>query len=105
MSKKYIVHGAKAKCTMGSMDSNVYTLNGHGMTYHEKPLLNANDHLPMTNIMCFGTCTMLHGPCVPATMLAWQNGNEKFMLDGAPALTDKSCCVCCAGGLITIVSE
>lgn len=61
----------------------------------------------MVNILPFGTCPVLGGPCVPAPVGPWLNTHEKTMIADAapggplyPAVTMKSFLVCALGGLI-----
>ncbi len=106
MGKAYVTHGAKARCTSGTMSNYINTKNGHGVVYKGQPLLNANDHIPGVNIIDFGNCANMQGSkCVPATPLAWQFCNTKHLIDGAPALTTDSKCVCLLGGMISIEPE
>lgn len=106
MGKAYVTHGMKARCTSGTMSNYLNTQNGHGVVYKGQPLLNANDHIPGVNFSGFGNCANLQGmKCVPATPLAWQFCNTKHLLDGAPALTTDSKCMCLLGGVISIEPE
>ncbi len=101
--KNYVVQGVKVKCSLGAMTNVLNTDVGHGVLYQGKPVLNANDHMPMLNITPFGMCG--NKPCAIATPLAWQLCNDDFMIDGAPALTMDSVCTCMLGGVISIVKE
>lgn len=100
--KKYAVEGMRVKCSIGTTMCTLNTM-GHGVTYQGKSVLNANDHIPMVNIMTFGTC--INKPCVPVTPLAWRFCNEEHMIDGAPALTTDSLCNCALGGVLSIVDN
>lgn len=40
--------------------------------------------------------------CTPKTYKAWENENKDHIIEGAPALTEKSCLSCVFGGTITI---
>ena len=98
--KDYVVQGAKVKCSLGTTMCCLNVLQGHGVTYQGKQVLNANDHLPIMNFTTFGVC--INKPCVPATPRAWRFCNEDYLIDGAPALTTDSMCVCTLGGIISI---
>ncbi len=102
MGKNYVVRGMQVKCTSGSVPGFITTNTGHGVLYKGKPLLNANDHVPKVNLPCFGVCANLQGmPCQTATLLSWMNCNNQYLIDGAPALTTDSKCVCTLGGIIS----
>lgn len=107
MELEYIMRLRYAKCTMGSMENKLNCPLDHGIVYseEEQPVLNANDHVPMSNIVNFGTCTTLGGPCVPNTLLPWINGKDDLVIEGAPILTSKSMLACFLGGIITIKEE
>lgn len=97
------------------------------------PIMNANDHIVDENITHFGRCKapdnqviggkrqfhvgdILDGIgkmtgkaegylCEPKTDLAWKFGNEKNLIEGAPAITDQSELPCYYGGVIKITYE
>ena len=103
MGKDYVVRGMQLRCTSGSAPGKITTSTGHGVLYKGEPLLNANDHIPMVNLPGFGNCLNLQGcKCMTATTLAWMNCSTNHLIDGAPALTTSSKCICLLGGVISI---
>jgi hypothetical protein len=64
---------------------------------------NIMDHVPMVNILPFGACATLQGPCVPATLAPWVPGSPSVTLDDLPALDDISTLECLVGGTITVL--
>lgn len=105
MAKGYMTAMAMIKCSAGAVPLPILAPVTHGVTSQNKPLLNANDHIPMMNIMPFGVCKNKPVPppgniCVPITPLAWQKGDTHCFVGGAPALTKDSCLTCMLGGSI-----
>jgi hypothetical protein len=64
---------------------------------------NIMDHVPVVNILPFGTCTALLGPCVPATLTPWTPGAVNVLLDNQPALDNVSICMCSVGGVVSVL--
>lgn len=107
MTNEYVVKGAQLKCTLGSAPSLLNLPLCHGFYATGHPIIHSMDNKPMINILPFGTCPVLGGPCVPAPIGPWLNTHEKTMIADAapggplyPAVTMKSFLVCALGGLI-----
>lgn len=103
----YKLKDAQIQCMVGTTPGTLKMSKDHGVFSGGTPLANANDHLPNVNIAPFGTCAIktaaasgVPQPCVPITPLAWQLTNPKYMIEGAPVLTDSSMCMCMCGGVI-----
>jgi hypothetical protein len=101
---------AMLQCTMGSAPTPLMV--GDARVLNET-LSSANimDYIPMTNIMPFGTCTVLTSaaagvptPCVPAVVAPWAPGSPTVLVRGMPALNSMSKCICTIGGMISINS-
>ena len=100
-----VVNGAQLMCTFGSVPSILQVLPIHRELCENQFAANINDHIPMVNIMPFGTCTGLLGPCVPATLTPWVPGAvaPPVLLDSQPALDNISICNCAVGGIVTVL--
>ena len=110
MAKKneYMTMGAMIQCTGGTVPLPIMLILNHGVTTSagKKMLLNANDHIPMMNIMPFGLCKFKPPAppganiCIPVTIQAWKKGDLHCIISGAPALTKNSFLPCMMGGTI-----
>src|SRR5215471_6317951 len=105
-----VTMGAQLQCTSGTAPS-VLMVVVPTVTGEVKPSANIMDHIPMTNILPFGTCNVLTAaaagvptPCVPATAAPWAPGSATVMVRGMPALNSTSKCVCSIGGMISITT-
>jgi hypothetical protein len=105
-----VTMGAQLQCTSGTAPS-VLMVVAPPVTGEVKPAANIMDHVPMTNILPFGTCNVLTAaaagvptPCVPATAAPWAPGSPTVMVRGMPALNNTSKCVCSIGGMISITN-
>ena len=98
----HVVNGALLRCSCGSIPSSLVVLPVHREQIERQFAANIMDHAPMLNIMPFGVCATLQGPCVPATPAPWTPGSPSVMLDAQPALDDPSILVCTVGGTITV---
>ena len=75
----------------------------------------------MVNILSFGICTSMtnpmvtsataanHGalspvPCIPVAMGPWQPGSLNDLVNGVPALTMTSKCMCAYGSTLNILT-
>ncbi len=83
------------------------------------PVATIMDNVPFLNIGPFTLCTSLANPavatataaalgvltpmpCTPVIPAPWVPGSPTVMVQGRPALTNTSTCMCAYGGLITI---
>jgi hypothetical protein len=105
-----VTMGAQLQCTQGSAPS-VLAVPAAIVTGEVKPAANIMDSIPVTNILPFGTCTVLTSaasgvptPCVPATAGPWAPGSPTVMVRGQPALNNTSTCTCTIGGVISIAN-
>jgi hypothetical protein len=98
-----VVNGAQLVCTFGSVPSLLIVLPVHRVLCENQFAANISDHVPMVNIMPFGTCTGLLGPCVPATANPWTPGAVTVPLDNQPALDNISICLCTVGGVVSVL--
>jgi len=106
---KLVAMGAMMTCSSG-MTPSALVVTAPNVT-SDAPTANIMDHIPMTNIMPFGTCKVLTAaasgvptPCVPATAAPWAPGSPTVMVRKFPALNDTSKCVCCIGGSISFTN-
>lgn len=63
----YVVRGAETVCDQGSKPSKLNIPNSHGVFLKNQPQLNIMDAKPNINIMPYGKCKKLGGPCRPST--------------------------------------
>jgi uncharacterized Zn-binding protein involved in type VI secretion len=113
-----VTTGAMLNCSFGMAPA---TLNATPKTsmVEGKPAANINDHIPMANIPPFAMCQSLANPtvaaatsaalgvltpmpCVPVIPAPWVPGAPQTLVNGMPALTAGSQCMCAWGGVITI---
>lgn len=113
---KYITRLCEGQCTMGTMKNYLNLPTDHGIIFNDEdhPLMNANDHMPNQHVIHFGRCSSPLNPgnwkpipinckCMPMTFMPWVEMKKDHIIEGAPALTDKSKLMCFYGGIITIV--
>jgi hypothetical protein len=118
----HVCNGATLQCPMGSAPSKLVVLPVKMVNTDNQPAANINDHVPMANIMPFGTCmsilnpataaattaalgVLTPGPCLPNTPSPWIPGSPTVILANMPALNQSSKLPCIAGGMIAIVVE
>lgn len=99
-----VVNGAQLVCTFGSVPSLLVVLPNHRVLCENQFAANILDHIPLINILPFGTCTGLAGPCVPATATPWTPGAVTVPLDSQPALDNVSVCLCTVGGIVSVLN-
>ena len=106
MAKGYMTAMAMIRCNAGLNPVPLLLPVGHGVQSKGKPLVNANDQIPMVNILPFGICRNKPAAppganvCIPVTPLAWTKGDTHCFVGGAPALKKDSCLTCMMGGSI-----
>lgn len=99
-----VVNGAQLVCSFGSAPSLLTVLPVHRVLCGNQLAANISDHVPGVNILPFGTCSALSGPCVPATVAPWTPGAVGVPLDGQPALDNVSVCPCTVGGVVSVLN-
>jgi hypothetical protein len=112
--------GAMMQCTFGMAPSSLVVLPANKVMT-EVPDANIMDHIPMTNIMPFGTCMSLANPtvaaataaalgvltpmpCIPNTPAPWVPGAPTVLLGNFPTLDNVSQLMCMWGGVITFTN-
>jgi hypothetical protein len=110
--------GAMMQCTFGMAPSSLIVLPANKVLTDQVPDANIMDHIPMTNIMPFGTCMSLANPtvaaataaalgvltpmpCIPNTPAPWAPGAPTVLLGNFPALDNSSQLMCMWAGVIT----
>jgi uncharacterized Zn-binding protein involved in type VI secretion len=117
-----VVSGAALQCTFGVAPS---TLNpvpkGAPVSAAGRPAATITDMQPMANVPSFGMCmtptnpqvaaataaalgVLTPQPCIPMITSPWTPGSPTVLINGTPALTNTSTCMCAWGGVISIVS-
>jgi hypothetical protein len=113
--------GAMLKCSFGAAPSSMMVLPKNMVMTSNVPAANIMDHIPMLNIMPFGTCSspsnpmvaaataaamgvLTPMPCIPATSSPWMPGAVTVMLANQPALNDTSKLMCMWAGVIEVSS-
>lgn len=99
----HVVNGALLRCSCGAEPSRLVVLPVHREQIEDQFAANIMDHIPMANVLPFGACATLQGPCVPATLAPWVPGSPSVTLDDLPALDDISTLECLVGGTITVL--
>jgi len=100
----YVVAGAMSKCVAGSCDARLRLPLSHGVFINEKAQLNIKDCLPEKNIPQYGICSILGGPCAPATV-EWFEGKTDTHIEKQDALLSTSFTMCGVGGQIIILTD
>ena len=105
MPKKYVVHGAELKCSLGVAPSNLIVLPDRIEILTGKRKANVTDCTPQ-HIPPFKACkiTSPPKPCTP-TCIRWLAGKFDHMIQGDDALLDTSLVICMAGGGIIEVTD
>ncbi len=122
MGDSYVVTGAMMTCTFGMAPSSLIVNPSRTKFLSNMPRANIMDFAPMMNIMPFGMCNTLSNPtvaaataaamgvltpmpCIPAITAPWMPGNMQCMIQGQPALTRNSQCICMWGGVIKFTTD
>lgn len=112
--------GATLMCSFGMAPSSLTPIP-KGLPVREGGQMAATiqDNLPMANIPPFGMCitptnpqvaaataaalgVLTPQPCIPVITAPWTPGAPTVSINGAPALTNTSQCMCAWGGVITV---
>src|SRR5215210_6850703 len=115
-----VVQGAMMTCTFGVAPS-ALTIIPKGPPVKASQMLAATimDYAPMANVKPFGMCTtptnpqvaaattaasgvLTPQPCIPVTTAPWAPGSPTVMINGSPALSSMSKCMCAWAGVISI---
>lgn len=106
-----VCNTSQLMCSFGAAPSALVVLPLNRVMTSGQPAANIMDHIPMTNIMPFGTCQILTAmaagvptPCQPATAAPWAPGSLTVQVANQPALNDTSLCQCALGGVITVTT-
>jgi hypothetical protein len=116
---KLVVNGAQLKCSEGMAPAGLTVLPAAGSEADQKAAATIADSAPMVNIAPFGMCkslanpqvaaatsaamgTLTPQPCVPVTAGPWSPGSSLVTLNGVPALTADSRCMCAWAGTIEV---
>ena len=122
MGESFVVNGAMMTCTFGMAPSSLIVLPVRTKQIGNMPRANIMDFAPMVNIMPFGMCNTLSNPtvasataaamgvltpmpCIPAVTAPWMPGSPQSMIQGQPALTNTSKCICMWGGSIGFTTD
>lgn len=113
-----VTGGAMTLCTFGASPG-VLNVLPTGTSAGPAPAATILDNVPFLNIGPFTLCTSLANPavatataaalgvltpmpCTPVIPAPWTPGSPTVLVQGRPALTNTSTCLCAYGGLITI---
>ncbi len=109
-------------CTFGLAPSSLVVLPARTKMLCNVPRANIMDYAPMVNIMPFGMCNtpsnptvasataaamgvLTPMPCIPAITAPWMPGKPTCLIQGQPALTRNSQCMCMWGGLVRFTTD
>ena len=115
-----VCNGAQLKCAMGAAPSALVVLPVNLVMTSNQPAANIMDHVPMLNIMPFGTCMSMANPqvasataaalgvltpmpCIPMTTSPWTPGVPTKLIGNQPAVDNTCTLTCMWGGVITVV--
>jgi hypothetical protein len=120
MDRIYVVNGATLSCSCGSDYSKLKVCDERNVYTNGKLQANVLDSKPNLNIMPFSKCIgernqgniigtdSMGRPqrvCVPIIFMEWINGKKDTLVEGYPALLDKSTIMCMCGGKIIIEDD
>ncbi|MBV4457913.1 MULTISPECIES: DUF4280 domain-containing protein [Pseudomonas] len=112
--------GATLQCSFGAAPSALNVLPVNRTLTGGMPAANIMDHIPLVNILPFGTCMSMANPmvaaataaalgvltpmpCIPATATPWiPGGAPTLLLGGMPAIDANSTLMCNWAGVIKI---
>jgi uncharacterized Zn-binding protein involved in type VI secretion len=113
MPGPFVCAGAMLKCAFGDVPMPLVVVPGERPTIDGMPMATLEDFVPMENIPSFAVCTAPanpetknptgQAPCVPIIDAPWDPGAPNVLIDGIPALTMGSMCLCQWAGLIEIL--
>lgn len=120
--KSYVVAGAILSCSKGDKPNRLKMPFSHGVYIQNKAQMNIKDHVPNENIFPFGKCCSMQNPtvasataanngvltpmpCTPMTTMPWIMGKDDKLIEGQPALLNKSMLSCLYCGVIKIEDD
>lgn len=112
--------GATLQCSFGAAPSTLAVLPLNRVLTGT-PAASIMDHVPMMNVLPFGTCTSMANPmvaaataaamgvltpqpCLPVTPAPWAPGAPTVMVGSVPALDASSKLMCTWAGVIGVAS-
>jgi hypothetical protein len=115
-----VVEGALIKCAFGMVPMPLNVIPPTQVLADGLPVATIAHVIPMVNILPFGLCMSpanpeviaetaaalgvpTPAPCIPITVDPWVPGAPTILVDGVPALTQESFCMCAWAGLIEIL--
>jgi hypothetical protein len=104
-----VVAGAMLMCPMGKTPVPLVVVPQGPPVVATAPAATIMDFVPMENIATFGACSSPANPavvaalgapvpCVPAIAAPWAPGAPTVTINGQPALTAESKCICTLSG-------
>ena len=112
---KLVTNGAMLQCPFGTGPATLQIMRP-GFQINNQGVANIQDFQPTTNIPHFIMCTTPTNPavsaalgapqaCIPVIPAPWQPGSTVMTIDGFPALTSNSTCMCAYGGQISVTNS
>ena len=113
----YVCKGAKLKCSMGTMLSELGVIHtGKPVYLHGENMANITDCKSKQNIKPFGLCTSganpavssknnVPQPCEPVIISQWTSGKTDVLVKDKPALMNNDKLMCMWAGMIEITDE
>jgi hypothetical protein len=116
-----VVAEAVVKCSFGVAPTPLQVIpEGAMVTAGGLPAATIANMIPLVNIPTFGMCTTLSNPevaaattaalgvltpmpCLPVIVDPWAPGAVSVTINGIPALTNDSVCMCAWGGEVSVV--
>jgi hypothetical protein len=116
-----VCNGATLQCSMGMAPSDLIVLPVNRVSAGNQPDANIMDHIPMVNIMPFGTRmspanpevatataaalgVLTPMPRIPVTTAPWVPGAPTVLLAKNPTLDNQCTLMCTWAGVIQVVS-
>jgi hypothetical protein len=107
-----VVEGALLMCPMGKVPAPLTVEPQGALVTAGGEVATVMDYLPIVNIATFGVCNSPanpacmnpsgSAPCVPAIVAPWAPGSPSVLINGVPALTSDSTCICTLSGGVPI---
>lgn len=104
---EYLKNGAKLKCSVGQMETDIIVTNAKNVNVQNTAAANETDKAIITNVPLFGECKLQPKPgggffpCNTApAILQWQATKSDVNIGGSKAVIDTSFMTCSVGGII-----